>query len=82
MKKASYYNYNNACGCTSQCGSYSCEKMYNSAYTAFGAVCAFLLALLAIIISGAVVSVIICAAIISVIIISRFRPEPKEVYLL
>ena len=82
MKKVSYYYNNAAENCTAMCGNSSCEKISDCAYAAFGAVCAFLLALMAVIIdSGAIISVIICVAIISIIICRR-HTEPKEVFTL
>lgn len=62
------YNYNTA-DCAYQCGNSSCVKNLYVAYAALCAVCAFLLALNAIIInSDAIISVIICVAIIIAII--------------
>ncbi len=76
------HNYTENCAC--QCGSSSCANMVFNAYAALCAVCAFLLALMAIIINGAIISVIIRVAIISIIIIAiidKSRICAREVYL-
>lgn len=57
--------------------------MLSDVHAAFGAVCAFLLALMAIIIDGAIISVIISVAIIInvIIITSHNRKGAREVYI-
>lgn len=84
MTATAYCTNHAAYNCTAQCGNSSCEKMYNSVHAAFGAVCAFLLALMAVIIDGAIISVIICVAVIcviNVIIITDKSIRAREVYL-
>ncbi|MBQ8603459.1 MAG: hypothetical protein IJ410_01260 [Oscillospiraceae bacterium] len=72
------YNY---ADCAYQCGSSSCADNVINACAALGAVCAFLLALMAVIINiGAIISVIISVAIISIIIRNNTICA-KEVYL-
>jgi len=83
MTATAYCTNNAAYNCTEQCGSSSCEKMYNPVHAAFSAVCTFLLALMAVIINGAIISVIICVAIICIInvIIIRRQNRAREVLL-
>ena len=85
MAATGYKHLNNAENCAHQCGSFSFAKMNmcNNVHADLCAVCAFLLALIAIIIDGAIISVIISVAIIiNVIIIkSHNSTGAREVYL-
>ena len=81
MTQVNYANPNTCDNCTAMYGESFCMNMSYDAYTALGAVCAFLLALMAIIINGAIISVIICVAIIiNVIIICRNKLTARRVY--
>lgn len=80
MTQCGYCFNNNTENCTEMYGKSFCENISCTAYAALSAVCAFLLALMAVIISGAIISVIICIAIIGVIIICRHSITAREVY--
>ena len=69
--------------CANQCGSSSRADNAMTVHAGLGAVCAFILALMAIIInSGAIISVIINIAIIGIIIIRCQSSRARELYLL
>lgn len=81
---SAYFTADNYTGnCAYQCGGSSCANNVLTAYAALFAVCAFILALMAIIInSGAIISVIINIAIIGIIIIRCQSSRARELYLL
>jgi len=85
MTATGYKHLNTADNRPEQSGCSSCANMnmLSDVHAAFGAVCAFLLALMAIIIDGAIISVIISVAIIInvIIITSHNRKGAREVYI-
>jgi hypothetical protein len=85
MAATGYKHLNTAENRPHQCGCFSCAKlnMSDNVHAVLGTVCAFLLALVAIITDGAIISVIISVAIIiNVIIIkSHNRTGAREVYI-
>ena len=85
MAAMGYKHLNTADSYTCECSNSSCANLniLNYVHADFGTVCAFLLALVAIITGGAIISVIISVAIIciiNVIIRSHNRTGAREVY--